>query len=288
MDKPRKYATAMAFRRALEDRLKVIAGEGRLELQRLRREISFDRLLARLFAEKEAPWVLKGGYALELRLKEARATRDIDLALRHTFDKVKGPALNDALLKALRAAAALDLEDFFQFNLGDVMRDLDAAPYGGARFPVTALMDNRVFVTFHLDVGAGDVVMSPLDTTGGRDWLNFAGIPAAKFPTISREQHFAEKIHAYTLPRPSPNSRVRDMVDMVLLITSSPQMAPARVRRSIEATFERRKTHPVPAGLQSPPGDWIQPYSALARQCGLPENMAAAFRQIDAFLKSIP
>lgn len=288
MDKPKRYATAMAFRRALEDRLKVIAGEERLELQRLRRELSFDRLLARLFAEEKAPWVLKGGYALELRLKEARATRDIDLALRHTLDKGKGPALNDAILKALRAAAALDMEDFFQFNFGDVMRDLDAAPYGGARFPVTALMDNRVFVTFHLDVGAGDVLMSPLDTTEGRDWLKFAGIPAGQFPTISREQHFAEKVHAYTLPRPSPNSRVRDMVDMVLLITSSPRMDSTRVRRSIEATFERRKTHSAPAGLQSPPEDWTQPYAALARQCGLSEDIAAAFQQIDAYLKSLP
>ena len=54
-------------------------------MERLRSEVAFDRLLARLFARDDAPWVLKGGYALELRMKEARATRDIDLALRHTL-----------------------------------------------------------------------------------------------------------------------------------------------------------------------------------------------------------
>jgi hypothetical protein len=43
--------------------------------------VSFDRLLARLFREEPAPWVLKGGYALELRFKAARATVDIDLTL---------------------------------------------------------------------------------------------------------------------------------------------------------------------------------------------------------------
>ena len=222
---------------------------------------------------------------MELRIKEARVTKDIDMALREAMGT--GQALHDAVLAALEQAAAVDLADFFVFEVGALMQDLDAAPYGGARFPVEARMDARTFVEFHIDIGAGDVVMAPLDTTEGRDWLNFAGIPAAKFPTISREQHFAEKIHAYTLPRPSPNSRVRDMVDLVLLITSSPRMDPARVRKSIEATFKRRKTHAVPSGLQPPSGDWARPYSALARQCGLPEDLDGAFRRIDAYLKTV-
>ena len=220
MAKPKSYATATAFRRALEDRLKQVAGQERVALERLRREVAFDRLLARLFNRGDAPWVLKGGYALELRMKEARATKDIDLALRHTLGKEKGGPLNDAILEALQAAAALDLGDFFEFQFGGVMKDLDAAPYGGARFPVTARMDARVFIEFHLDVGAGDVVLTPFDLTQGRDWLGFAGISAPQFPTISREQHFAEKLHAYTIPRKTPNSRVRDLVDMILLIDS--------------------------------------------------------------------
>jgi len=38
---------------------------------------------------------------------------------------------------------------------------------------------------------------------------------------IAREQQFAEKIHAYTLPRSATNSRVKDLVDMALLISDS-------------------------------------------------------------------
>jgi hypothetical protein len=37
-------------------------------------------------------------------------------------------------------------------------------------------------------------------------------------PIISQEQQFAEKVHAYTLPRKTPNSRVKDLVDILLLI----------------------------------------------------------------------
>jgi hypothetical protein len=46
---PKRYATAAAFRRALEDRLQHIAGKEGTDLQRLRRQLAFDRLLARLF-----------------------------------------------------------------------------------------------------------------------------------------------------------------------------------------------------------------------------------------------
>lgn len=285
MPEAKKYAAATAFRRALEDRLRLISEKEKLPIERLRREVAFDRFLARLFADDKAPWVLKGGYALELRIKEARATKDIDMALREAMGA--GDSLNEAILAALEKAAAVDLTDFFVFEIGALMRDLDAAPYGGARFPVEARMDARTFVKFHIDIGAGDVVMTPLDTTAGRDWLKFAGISAAKFPTISREQHFAEKIHAYTLPRPSANTRVRDLVDMVLLITSSPALDLPLVKKAIDSTFKRRKTHSMPDNLQAPPAEWRRPHAALARQCGLSEDMDAAFRQLEAFLKII-
>src|SRR5450631_3055474 len=81
---PKKYAIAAAFRRGLEDRLQDIARKESVDLQRLRRQVAFDRLLARLFqaAQPRAlPWVLKGGYAMELRIKTARTTKDIDLTM---------------------------------------------------------------------------------------------------------------------------------------------------------------------------------------------------------------
>src|SRR5215469_6507423 len=81
----KRYTTAAAFRRALEDRLKDIAGKQGVDLQRLRRQVAFDRLLARLFQVGQPlalPCVLKGGYAMELRIKAARTTKDIDLTMR--------------------------------------------------------------------------------------------------------------------------------------------------------------------------------------------------------------
>lgn len=286
MEGVRKYATPNAFRRALEDRLKQTAVAERRDLQRLMRDVAFDRFLARLFSTEAAPWVLKGGYALELRIKEARVTKDIDLVLRASLGRDRGMSLKKAILEALIAAGDRDLADFFSFQVGEPMRDLDAAPYGGARFPVEARLDGRSFVKFHVDVAAGDAVLSPLDVTEEHGWLQFAGIPPAKFPTLSREQHFAEKVHAYTLPRQRPNSRVRDLVDMILLIGVG-TMDAGKVWEALRATFDRRKTHPLPASLERPPESWRGPYSMLAKPCGLSGDLDTAFESLSAYCSSL-
>ena len=52
-----------------------------VDLQRMRRSVAFERLLCRLFASGEEEWILKGGYAMELRIQSARMTKDIDLSL---------------------------------------------------------------------------------------------------------------------------------------------------------------------------------------------------------------
>jgi predicted nucleotidyltransferase component of viral defense system len=281
MSKPKLYATPAAFRRALEDRLKLRSRTEGTDFQRLMREVAFDRLLCRLFAAKDAPWVLKGGYALELRIKEARATKDIDLALSRAMDPEDTP-LKSAVHQKLAREAGRDLGDFFSFTVGEAMADLDAAPYGGARYPVEARLDGRTFVKFHVDVGAGDAVLAPFDTARSHDWLDFAGVPAGEFPAISLAQHFAEKIHAYTLQRRNPNSRVRDLVDMLLLIRSG-GMRRAEILRALDATFKRRNTHPLPAALLPPPPVWTKTFAALAGASGLPVEMSEAFEVLDSF-----
>lgn len=55
--------------------------ESKMDFQRLRKQVAFGRLLARLFAQSDSPFFLKGGYAMELRLSRARTTRDIDVTL---------------------------------------------------------------------------------------------------------------------------------------------------------------------------------------------------------------
>jgi len=275
MPSPRTYATAGAFRRALEERLKRASLTDQIDPNRLRRQVSFDRLLARLFREESVPWVLKGGYALELRFKAARSTVDIDLTVQRVAASDSGDQ-NQIVREMLQSAADISLGDWFEFAVGPASMDLTAAPYGGARYPVEARMDERTFARFHLDAGVGDVVMRPLETIVCRDWLGFAGIESSRVLMIAREQQFAEKIHAYTLPRNAANSRVKDLVDLALLIGSG-GLDKRRIVEALHLTFERRGTHDLPVHLLPPPADWQVPFHALAEECGLPTDVAGVF-----------
>jgi hypothetical protein len=277
----KSYSSAFSFRRALEDRLNAASKTEGIDLNRMRRQVAFDRLLVRLFAEGGPPWRLKGGYALELKLSIARTTRDLDLGLSSGMQP--GPQL----LEALQTAAAIDAGDFFVYAIGEPMMDLDGAPYGGSRHPVESSLDGRVFARFHLDIGMGDIQRDPYEWTEPRDWLGFAGIPAARFPSISREEHFAQKLHAYTLHRGDrTNTRVKDLIDLVLLIDAG-MMDQERLKRDIVDTFHRRQTHQVPSKLESPPEFWEVVFMKLAVECQIDSDIKAQFDKVARYCDGI-
>jgi hypothetical protein len=282
----RAYATAGAFRRALEERLKNLSRAEQVDINRIRRQVAIDLLLARLFPNDATPWALKGGYALELRFKAARSTIDIDLTLHRVVVTAEAGDAVRAIREMLQAAADTSLDDWFQYTIGPPVMDLTAATYGGAPYSVETRMDGRVFAKFHLDAGIGDVVIQPLEIVECPDWLGFAGIKQPRVRMISREQQYAEKIHAYTLPRSSPNSRVKDLVDLALL-TGDNRLDRARAFSALRLTFERRNTHPLPASLNAPPEEWQTPFQALAKECGLRTDIAAVFDQVRTFFGEV-
>jgi hypothetical protein len=124
-----KYSNAPAFRHALEHRLKSRAAGDGAGLARDRKRVAFDRLLARLLSVAPGQWLLKGGFALDLRLVDrARATKDIDI------DWQDG---RDTLLEALIDASDFDEGDFFTFTIERI--DISEDRLGGShRFRVTA------------------------------------------------------------------------------------------------------------------------------------------------------
>jgi len=277
----KSYSSAFSFRRALEDRLNAASKAEGIDLNRMRRQVAFDRLLVRLFAEGSPPWRLKGGYALELKLSIARTTRDLDLGLSSGMQP--GPQL----LEALQTAAAIDAGDFFVYAIGEPMMELDGAPYGGSRHPVESSLDGRVFARFHLDIGMGDIQRDPYEWTEPRDWLGFAGIPVSRFPSISREEHFAQKLHAYTLHRGDrTNTRVKDLIDLVLLIDAG-IMDQERLKRDIVDTFHRRQTHPVPNALEPPPEFWQPVFIKLAAECQIDGDIHAQFVKVARYCGKI-
>ena len=276
------YDNEVAFRKALEDRLKNIAREQSIPLDRLRRRVTFDRFLARLFESNinNQQWLLKGGYALEFRFHGlARTTKDIDFSIPHTKE------LDESIIRELiQAEAKKDLSDWFQFFIGLPMREFDQAVYGGWRYPIEARVANRVFTKFHIDIGIGDAVVSKAEWKTGDDILGFAGIKPVCVAMLPIEQHFAEKIHAYSYPRDKrPFSRIRDLIDLILIIE---QGLPDKklVMSAIEATFNRRKTHDLPQVLEVTTNILKDSYAKMAQDCGvMKKTMTEAFSYLQEY-----
>ncbi len=103
----RQYATPLAFKQALEQRLRSASTTG-ADFARRRQLLVFDRFLARLTQVASDAVILKGGLVLELRLARARTTKDVDLHMMGSSGDV---------LERLQEAGRLDLGDHMRFEV---------------------------------------------------------------------------------------------------------------------------------------------------------------------------
>ncbi|HVT15806.1 MAG TPA: nucleotidyl transferase AbiEii/AbiGii toxin family protein [Thermoanaerobaculia bacterium] len=263
----RRFASPADFKRSLEERLRSVAEAQQRDLNSVRLNLVLERFLARLFAEPHPFWLLKGGFALELRFRpHARTTKDIDLGM-NEMTAVSAAAAT-TLHEQLKRAAERDLGDFLTFTVA-APRSLRGVARATTRFPCQATLAAKLYSRFHVDVGLGDPLTEPPEQLVGAPWLDFAGVPPAIVLAVPVAQQFAEKIHAYTLPRSDrPNTRMKDLVDLVRLI-ESPWLEVKRVRLALHATFDNRNSHPLPAELPPPPPAWAPEYGALAAQANL-------------------
>jgi hypothetical protein len=279
----KQYDNALDFRKSLEERLKNQSRKTGVDLQRLRRQVAFDRLLCRLFKFFSNDLLLKGGYAMELRFDYARTTKDIDLVL-HASRIGLSENRDQIIRQLLQDAIRQNIDDQFQFLVGEATHDLEATPYGGSRFPIDASLGATLFVRFPIDIVVSSLLISPIDHVESGDWLQFAGIDKMSFPTISMEQQFSEKLHAYTLPRAQlENSRVKDLIDLALLVQKN-GLDKNKLFTAIQRVFEYRKTHTVPTGLTEPPPSWSGPFEKLRRDCALNTNMDETMEQLATYL----
>jgi predicted nucleotidyltransferase component of viral defense system len=278
-----KYRTPESFKTALEARIKKEAAARSVDVAMVRQKCIFDRFLARIQRHFGDTAVLKGGVALALLVEQARLTRDVDLMLR---------GRPSDFLDMLQTACRLDLDDFFEFEAAPDQRhptiEGEGIVYEGLRFRIEAKLAGKIYGSrFGLDVGFGDRMLVPPEVRTGNDFFNFAGLPSTTIRAYSREVHLAEKLHAYTLPRPNENSRVKDLPDIVLLAMAG-KLDGATLRNAIEATFVHRASHAMPVSLPPPPASWPRRYADLAQESSLPwPTLEDVFHRASTFLNPI-
>jgi hypothetical protein len=174
----------------------------------------------------------------------------------------------------LQEAGRLELGDFMSFELrpDDDHPEIqnDGMQYDGLRFRAECRLAGKIYgQPFGVDVAFGDPMLGEPEVMVGDDLLAFAGIAPPTFRLYPIETHLAEKLHAYTMPRVRPNSRVKDLPDIALL-ASVRSLTATRLRAALERTFTFRKTHSLPQTLPPPPPTWATPYAAMAREDQLP------------------
>jgi hypothetical protein len=279
-----RYRDATDLRRALEARLKQDADVSGTDLSRRRRLVVFDRMAARLAEDPAGGWVLKGGAAMEFRLTgRARTTKDLDLALRpEDGSDTDGDEVRELLIEAL----STDLDgDWFRFRVGaPVSLTADTAGRGGWRFSVEAHLAGKLFAGVRVDVVDRGEEIARTERLPLPNALAFAGTPQRTMEAVDRRQHFAEKLHAFTRDYGDrPNTRVKDLADLVLLAEDG-LPGDAALVTAVRHVFAVRNTHDVPDELPDPPPRWRDRYPELARELttGIPPTLDAALALVRA------
>lgn len=284
MREAQKYKNAQNFRQALDERLKSMASAANASINDLHRQVVFDRFLVRLDPER---FVLTGGYSLELRLPKSRSTTDIDIYIRdQELASLSESEVAAAILFALRRQVEKDLDDYFYFEVERDLAKLHGPTGGGIRCLVVARINNKDYYRFHVDVAVvqGEILEAEYIELPER--LSFAGVDSRAVPALQEEEIFANKIHAYTRPRLSQNTRVEDIIDMALLIEAG--LDKEKTQYCIRQVFASSEDHQtVPVTLPPPPAGWAKDFQLIADRRNLVLRMAECFEVLEAFFKDL-
>lgn len=231
---------------------------------RLRRELAYRRLLARLAEAQPGGWFLKGGLALQFRLDPSRSTLDIDIGLLGGLETAEAEA-------ALRQAVALDLGDRFAFEVGQPRQSSDDH---ALTVPITAYIGAQRFEQFRVDLAPprGDTPTESADFT-----FVHLGIPELDehppIPVIALSQQIAEKVCAIFERRGDMHSsRARDLADIASIALQVNGIDGTAVVEALRREAVRRAETlsdglPTTFGLEAAQAEeWRRRWSSLIRQ----------------------
>jgi len=250
---------------ALEQRLQSRSTATGVALDRLRRRVIFERIVTRLQVAEPELWVLKGGMALEVRLRDdARLTKDIDLGLR---DEVADAA--DLRARVTDALSVDQAGDGFVLTPGIPSRlteDVEGQPW---RLGVAAGLAGKAFGGVKLDISPRDHGLTETDRVELPNSLDFAGVSTPIIEIVAVRRHAAEKFHAMLKDfGDRDNTRVRDLVDLVILIERE-LLQPPTVAQAVVGVWSERDGVDPPVELPRFPIGWPERYEALAAEHGL-------------------
>jgi len=253
------YASPVAFRRALTDKLTAVAQTSRWNLPQLQRQLAYDRFLERLYLVDDG-WIVKGATALLAREIGVRATIDVDVyrAVERHVAEID-----------IRRAANLNIGDWFRFEIGPVRVHSDGS--ANVRFPVTAYVGATQWAQFHVDLVGSNLHMTgqPVDMPALARVVmpDFAQHGYRVYPLVD---HVADKVAAIIERHGDrPSTRFKDLVDLVAIVTQV--SVDAELQRTAVQSEAARRGITLPHRFDMPDRAlWKSGYESEAQRSLLP------------------
>jgi hypothetical protein len=244
---------------------------------RVRRWVSTMVLLGALerVSEQENPrFLLKGGIAMELRLREkARATKDVDVTFLGDPDTVQA-----------------DLEEALADSYAEFSFELAPLEYiGNTQYQQTTVRlryRGSSWATLKLEVAPPETDKLEAEPVEAISITDFGLEGPTKVQCLSTRFQIAQKIHAVTERFDHrENDRFRDLIDLLLLQPLVPDLGP--VREACVEIFRAREKHAWPPVLEVP-DSWATDYAELARKTPFSiTDVDEAVAEVQAFIDAI-
>jgi len=220
---------------ALKERLKIIAAEKAVPMNKIWKQLLLERFLARLSVSRyQTKFIFKGGLLLANYITIHRETTDLDFLLK----KLKAEAKN--IEKAIHEILAADICDGFNFKWGSI-KELNQPhmEYTGFRIALNSKF-GKMSDKIQIDIGVGDVV-SPVEAIFFP--FEYKGKPIftgeISLQVYPPESIFSEKLHSI-ISRGVVNSRMKDYHDLVLMIREPNLLDHKKLSGAIQTTFKQR------------------------------------------------
>ncbi|WP_253259519.1 nucleotidyl transferase AbiEii/AbiGii toxin family protein [Subtercola boreus] len=209
------YGDGSAVRAAIKSAAQIAAREPNPSVDSLIRQATYDRFLCRIFSIETSPFILKGGTGMLARIKDARSTRDIDLAISQYE--------TNAAIAELVELAGIDLGDHFRFVLTNSTEQI-----GGENQPYTEGV-NLTFDVFigvnrrgsiSIDLATGHTPTGPIEKRTPSNRLHLPRLRTYDYMLYPIADQIADKVCATLDTYGSGNkssSREKDLVDLITI-----------------------------------------------------------------------
>lgn len=271
-------------------------------VDRVRKKIAFQLILARLAKASGSEYTLKGGYAIEIKFGVVRATKDIDLItrtlMRATFAKDFANAakvMRQKLVNNLASPAGAE-DRLVRFRVEDDMKIIQGGG-GGVQLSVRMMVGNQRYTEFSIDLSLEDIENPAREVVPISSMV--AGLPnPPDIETSANEQILAEKLHAYMRNGEEFQARPKDLADLVLVAGAGLDLAKARrliaevftFWQKDEGTRNLKSLPPFPSRadeMQPPPAAWAEEYGRLAAAMGITSDLTVGWRAVRDLLAEI-